>query len=66
MTVWDLELGTNGSGSAETSMACWGQTRKGGVEGGGALYHPAVMSSISAGATLSPLPQNLLIFAGVH
>ena len=29
-------------------------------EGGGALHNPAVMNSISAGATLSPLPQNLI------
>jgi hypothetical protein len=29
------------------------------VEGGGALHNPAVMHSISAGATLSPSPRNL-------
>jgi hypothetical protein len=33
---------------------------EGGAEGGGASHNPAVMNSISAGATLSPLPQNLI------
>ena len=33
---------------------------EGGAEVGGASHNPAVMNSISAGATLSPLPQNLI------
>jgi hypothetical protein len=33
---------------------------EGGAEVGGASHNPAVMNSISVGATLSPLPQNLI------
>jgi hypothetical protein len=33
---------------------------EGGAEGRGATNNPAVMNSISADATLSPLPQNLI------
>jgi hypothetical protein len=37
-------------------------TAEGGAEGevGGASHNPTVMNSISADATLSPLPQNLI------